>query len=904
MDDRITRLNAALEGRYAVQKEIGQGGMAVVFLAEDIKHNRRVALKVLRSELVAILGGDRFLQEIEVTANLQHPNILPLYDSGEAGGFHYYVMPLMEDETLRERLDREHQLPVEEAIEIAKDVAAAVDYAHRHGIIHRDIKPSNILLHDGRALVADFGIALAMTNTGGNTRLTETGLSLGTPHYMSPEQAAGDRELGARSDLYSLGAVVYEMLVGEPPHVAKTAQAVVAKILTETPASIRNTRELTPPNVEAAVAKALARSPADRFGSVAEFAAALSNPAFSLPTMAMAAGPGGETGSSIWRRLGPIMTGAAAVATLVAVWGWVQPEEPKPVSRYNLAFMPGQELVDLDAATFDVARGGRAIVYVGPGGSQGTQLWVRWRDRVEATPLPGTEGARAPSISPAGTEVVFVSRGQLKKAPLQGGAAITVADSVGPGPVAWVDDETLVYWTGGTYRLRVVPASGGTPRDPWPEQPPELGAGSPAPIPGRNAVLFGLCDPKCTPTMETWVVELGSGKATRLLTGAFGAVYLETGHLVFARIDGAVFAVPFDADALEVTGTAVPLMEGVRFGDISLTPDGTLLMMTGPFLDPFAEAGPSQEVVWVTRDGVVHPVDPTWRMTNARSPGWALSPDGTRLAIALSGQEGDDIWIKELDDGPLLRLTYDPAEDARPRWSDGGASVHFLSRRREGVSEPYVQRADGAGDPAPVLRLDTSAWDTDLTPDGSWLVARTGGTDRQRGGRDIMAYHLEGDSTEVPLLASDYDEVSPKLSPDGRWLTFASQESGEWEIYVRPFPNVHEGRWVVSGGGGRSPMWAHSGREIFYVTPDGVMMSASVESGEGTFRVTGRTPLFNLPEGITMVVNSTAYDVSLDDQRFIMVRTLPSAEEVEPAPLILVENWSEEGKERMASQHR
>ncbi|MFC1662361.1 serine/threonine-protein kinase, partial [Gemmatimonadota bacterium] len=282
--DQEERLKAALVDGYQVEREIGSGGMATVYLAQDLKHDRQVAVKVLKPELAAILGAERFLSEIKVTANLQHPHILPLHDSGEADGFLFYVMPFVEGESLRELLDREGELPVDQAVEIARAVAAALDYAHERGVIHRDIKPSNILLQGGQALVADFGIALAMRKAGGDERLTETGLSLGTPHYMSPEQAAGDRELDRRSDIYSLGATLYEMLVGETPHMGKTPQSVVAKILSETPAPIRKTRELVPANVEAAVAKTLARSPADRFKTAAEFAAALVNPSFHLAT--------------------------------------------------------------------------------------------------------------------------------------------------------------------------------------------------------------------------------------------------------------------------------------------------------------------------------------------------------------------------------------------------------------------------------------------------------------------------------------------------------------------------------------------------------------------------------------------------------------------------------------------
>src|SRR5213595_4280660 len=269
-----TQLSTALAGRYEIEREIGAGGMATVYLARDVKHDRRVALKVLTPELGAVLGAERFLSEIRVTANLQHPNLLPLFDSGEAAGLLFYVMPFVEGESLRARLAREKQLPVNEAIRIATAVASALDYAHRHGVIHRDLKPENILLHEGQPLVADFGIALAVSNAGG-ARITQTGLSLGTPQYMSPEQATGDRVIDGRTDIYSLGAVLYEMLTGDPPHTGSTAQAIIAKVLTDKPRSVRLSRDTVPRHVEAAVECALAKLPADRFATALEFIDAL-----------------------------------------------------------------------------------------------------------------------------------------------------------------------------------------------------------------------------------------------------------------------------------------------------------------------------------------------------------------------------------------------------------------------------------------------------------------------------------------------------------------------------------------------------------------------------------------------------------------------------------------------------
>ncbi len=303
MTDPLPRLSAALADKYRVERELGQGGMATVYLAQDIKHDRKVALKVLKPELAAVIGADRFVVEIKTTAALQHPHILPLFDSGTADGFLYYVMPFIDGETLRSKLDRETQLGIEEAVRITMAVADALDYAHRHGVIHRDIKPENILLHDGRPMVADFGIALALSAAAGG-RMTETGMSLGTPHYMSPEQATAEKLITARSDVYSLGSVLYEMLTGNPPHVGASAQQIIMKIVTDTARPVTELRKAVPRNVADAVAKSLEKLPADRFESAKAFGDALGNPGFSLRGRAgRGGGAGGLTPADRWKRV-------------------------------------------------------------------------------------------------------------------------------------------------------------------------------------------------------------------------------------------------------------------------------------------------------------------------------------------------------------------------------------------------------------------------------------------------------------------------------------------------------------------------------------------------------------------------------------------------------------------------
>ncbi len=356
MSDPRARLSASLADRYVIERQLGAGGMATVYLARDPRHDRLVALKVLRPELAAVVGIDRFLSEIRITAALQHPHILPVFDSGEADGLVYYAMPYLSGETLQTRLDREHQLPIDEAVSVARAVASALDYAHRHGVIHRDVKPGNVLFQDGQAVVADFGIALAATSAAGE-RLTETGLSLGTPCYMSPEQATGDRPVDARTDVYALGCVLYEMLTGEPPHAGRSAQAVIARILTERPREVRQLRENVPPPLERAVMKALEKLPADRHLTAAKFGDALAAAELdgrvttSAERAAVADGRGRLVAirrSAILRTVVPVALAAFALG--VAASGWLRQGAAPALPEAELSTEDFEQIVATDAA--------------------------------------------------------------------------------------------------------------------------------------------------------------------------------------------------------------------------------------------------------------------------------------------------------------------------------------------------------------------------------------------------------------------------------------------------------------------------------------------------------------------------------------------------------------------------
>ena len=455
------RLTAALADRYRLDRELGAGGMATVYLAHDLKHDRDVAIKVLHPDLGAALGGERFLSEIRTTARLQHPHILPLLDSGEADGLLYYVMPLVTGETLRARLERERQLPIADAVRIAREVASALDYAHRQNVIHRDIKPENILLHDGSALVADFGIALAVQSAGG-ARLTQTGLSLGTPQYMSPEQAMGERTIDARSDVYALGAMTYEMLAGDAPFTGSSVQAIVAKVLNSEPERLTMLRKTIPPSVEHAVLTALAKLPADRFASASLFADALSDTA---ATLRMQVPRGAPTQT---RRRATLITSASVAVSLasiaVAVWA-VRARSavpPPPVISFAVPISGDTQLQALA-----ISNDGRQLAYIADSATI-PRLRVRALDSIGIKAVTAADGLRYGGVAfpPDGKWVAFINRGRLMKAQIAGGPAQPIADIEGANGIVWTRNNTIVlggYGARGT-GLRTVSANGGVLR--------------------------------------------------------------------------------------------------------------------------------------------------------------------------------------------------------------------------------------------------------------------------------------------------------------------------------------------------------------------------------------------------------------------------------------------------------
>ena len=873
--DPLSRLNAALSGRYRVERPLGEGGMATVYLAEDLKHPRHVALKVLKPELAAVVGAERFLAEIRTTASLQHPHILPLFDSGEADKLIYYVMPRVEGESLRARLDREHQLPVDEAVRIATNVAEALDYAHRHRVIHRDIKPANILLLDGKPVIADFGIALAVSHAGGG-RLTETGLSLGTPHYMSPEQATGDGSVGPATDIWALGCVLYEMLVGEPPYTGSTPQAILGKIITGDLPSASGQRKSVPANVDAAIRRALEKLPADRFGSAEEFTRALADSAFRHGEPASA--PAGAR-AGVWN---PVSIGAsvlAAVFALTTVWSLTRGPQATPGVPTRVVSTPERGLSSQAGTHLGISDDGEWMAWITNPRNGTSQLYVRRAGERAGRIVPDSEGARDPVFSPDGGWVAFMAQGSLRRAPVAGGPALTIA-SEGFYPSDWGEDGTIVGEEAGVlYRVRSV---GGEVETILEHDAQGRAGYTPRFLPGAEAVLFtSYLSEEDT---RVGLLDLRTGEVRTLVEAGANASYLPTGHIVYGHADQALFAVEFDLRRREVRGDPVPVLQPVLVAALGFTQFAVSSTGTAVFQAASGFADASVVLVDTTGAEELLAIDPG----GLSSPRFA--PDGRSVSYVAAAVFGD-VYVYSLYQRNSRRMTFEGLS-SRALWSRDGEHLIFASNRA-GTQQYDIFRtnADLTGATERFLSLPGSQWPEDVSRDGSIVFF-----DQVRGrGWDLRLADPRGDSVLVTdLLAEDWAEFAASLSPDERWLAYVSNEDGVDEVYVTAFP-VPAGRVKISLRGGGSPVWHPSGTSLFYVDDRADLVEARLRIGP-SIDVIGQRRLFPAA-AYAQVRNQRQYDVSPDGGRFVMLRI--SGESTAGDELVIVTNWFEELRERL-----
>ncbi len=869
------RLTNAIADRYKIESHLGQGGMATVYLAHDLKHDRKVALKVLRPELAAVIGAERFLQEIKVTANLQHPHILPLHDSGEADSFLYYVMPYIEGESLRDKIDKEKQLGIDDAVDVARSVASALDYAHRQGVIHRDIKPENILIHDGQALVADFGIALAISEASGN-RLTETGLSIGTPHYMSPEQAMGDRELDARSDVYSLGAMTYEMLTGDPPYQGSTAQAIVAKVITEKAPPVTATRDTTPPHVAAAVHKALSKLPADRFPSAAEFADALTRPGAIPLTVAAEAGEAAPAGRTI--PVAPAIAGVALIAAIAAFFGRTTAPEPAP--RLTQFLVPAPDSVAsfgrCCAPAMALSPDGNVLVFVGFMGGDRGPLFRREAGRLDAEPIPGTEGATGPFFSPDGRWVGFRVDNRLRKVSMAGGPPVTIADIGGRtrGGGSWGDNDLIVYSSDADRDLYVVPGSGGEPRKLTTSG--EDQHTNPDMLPGGEGALFSVRPGGSLENMFIAVVDIASGRIDSIGVVGTAAAFARPGHLVYTGADGSLLAQPFDPGARRTTGQAVAILDGVLVrgdgnGEYGVSAEGSLVYYPG------AGGGGEEDLVLIS--GGTQETVPLPQGGNFEDV--AISPDGRRIAIRLADvNDASDLWVFDRNQGTLLRLTVE-GENTAPRWTPDGTSIAFRSTRG-GMDGIFWKRADASGNAELLYDGEGNAFPMSWLPEGDALIFI-----ENRGEGSLLDIGLLTlrDTTVRWLVESPFWDRQPQVTPDGRWFAYTSDRSGDAEVYIQALSG-EGGLFQVSIEGGSSPRWSPDGRTLYYST--GPQITAASLTLDPEISVTSRSVV---AEGFfDFNFTLTNYDIHPVTEELLMI--LQGSEEQQTS-LVWIQGWRE-----------
>jgi serine/threonine-protein kinase len=886
--DPLTQLRTSLADHYTIEREIGAGGMATVYLARDLRHDRHVALKVLKPDLGAVLGVERFLSEIKVTANLQHPNLLPLFDSGEAEGLLYYVMPFVEGESLRSRLDREKQLPIDEAIRVSISIANALEYAHAHGVIHRDLKPENILLQSGQPVIADFGIALAVSKAGGN-RITQTGLSLGTPAYMSPEQATGDRVIDARSDIYSLGAMTYEMLTGEPPHTGSTSQSVIARMLTEKPRPIRTTRAAVPEYVEATVQRALEKLPADRFSTVREYAEGLRGRGdfTASSSFATATVPSARKRRAWADRIkDPLLLSLALLSLILlgvaSLRGRGDTAPAMPV-RFVLSTPDSARPVTNSPWPGAISTDGRTIVYRGRS-PEGSALYAQRTDQLDARVIPGTVGAMQPIFSPDGEWVAFQIGGKQKKVRLDGSAPINVADAGSQNGTDWTTRDEMVFGAELNFHgLSRVSASGGRLQE---FTRPDTSKGEtdhlwPIALPDGKTVVFTI-----------WTGSLASAKLATASIQEGDVVPLDLSGvrplavidrtLVYVQSDGAVMAVTLDRSGRRAAGSPVPVLDPVQVhqanngnSEIFVSKGGALLTSRG---------GTNTRLAWITRDGKVIAISSETRQFGTPR----LSPDGSRIAVAIREADRSAIWIYEIATGTFSRLSS-PAAATSPSWTPDGNSVVYVALGSEKRFAVWRQAADGGSPPEKLFDALSFTVQSVAAPDGRSVLY----TGYARNGWRLFRVALDSPTVATQFVESEVTTTPPAFSPDGRWVMITSlDESGQPEVFVRSYPDP-AARVQVSAGGGANGVWSPDGSRVYYALASGAQLSATLATTP-RLRVVARDTVFATPPVLAGSGPARSLDVARDGRFLGLVINRNDYQ------LVIVPNWLPELKKRLA----
>ena len=888
-----------------ILEAIGRGGMGEVYRAQDTRLGRNVAVKVLPHRATGPSGPGvddrlaRFRREAQVLASLNHPNIAAIYGLEEAEGVHALVLELVEGPTLAERI-AEGPVPVDQALPIARQIAEALEAAHERGVVHRDLKPANIKLRpDGTVKVLDFGLAKVLqpeavgddvttSPTITSPSMVQRGVILGTAAYVSPEQARG-READQRSDIWSFGAVLYEMLSGRRAFQGDDVADTIAAVLRQD-VDWSALDASTPAPVRRLLARCLDRDTRRRLRDIGEARILLEDPA--TATVEGAWAPGfASARRPLWHRL-LLPAAAAGVAGAVVVAALRPPTRSTAthVTRFALSTTAATALsVDAQSRDLTITPDGRHVVYKGGSGGSDTRLFVRELGQLDPRPLTAPGRPKGPFASPDGQWVGFFEPSggvALKKVALTGGPSVELSRVDGPSRGGtWGEDDTIILATAAlSTGLQRVSSAGGAPVV-LTTPSAERGEGDhvwPHYLPGSHSVLFTItARTGGDDASQVAVLDVAAGSWKTVIRGASQAQYVPSGHLVYVAA-GALWAVGFDLARMETTGTAsqvVPQVVTLPTGtaEFDIARNGTLVYVPGE-----AEASP-RTLVWVDRQG--HEQDiaaPARPYVTAR-----LSPDGTRVALEIEDQE-NDIWIWDLSRASLTRVTTDPGLDQAPAWTPDGRRLVFSSQAGGVLGSLFWQAADGTG---AAERLTESRYiqrPSTVLADGGVLFMEA---------EDLMLFTQGKDRRVLPVVQTPQAEGNGEISPDGRWLAYDSNDSGPAQIFVRPFPTTTGGKTQVSTRGGSRPLWARNGRELFYLAPDGTLMSVSVAPGAawsaGTPTRVVQKPYF----GESTVSAPRPYDVSPDNQRFLMLKRSGDLDQPPPpATVVVVQNWVEELK--------
>jgi Tol biopolymer transport system component/tRNA A-37 threonylcarbamoyl transferase component Bud32 len=885
-------------GPYEIEAPIGAGGMGEVYKARDTRLNRNVAIKILPEHISEKPEAKlRFKREAEMIAALNHPHICTLYDVGEHTGIEFLVMELLEGETLAARLER-GRLPVSEVLKIAIQIADALNKAHRQGVIHRDLKPGNVMLTGNGVKLLDFGLAKlkqasqsspAMSTMPTNPNMTADGAILGTLQYMSPEQLEGE-EADSRTDIFAFGTVVYEMLTGKKAFQGKSQVSLIGAILEREPAPLSNLVPETPQALSRIIHRCFAKNPDERWQSAGDLGFELKSIAESDVRAEIAQDPA-EVKTQIRSNRAPLPWILAATilfaitVTLGIFLFRMYRSQPEPAAMRFLIAAPDQTVLDGPVIGPVISPDGKRIVFTARSIAGKRTLWVRALDSTVAQSLPGTDEALAPFWSPDSRSIAFFTTGagKLKKVDIAGGVPTNLCDANAGRGGTWNRDGIIVFAQSSGPLFRIA-AAGGQPVAVTTLAKDQINHRGPSFLPDGLHFLY-TAGSSSGASQGVYIASLNSGEQKRLLSSDSNAIYVQPGFLVFVQ-DATLLRRPFDVSKLEVTGDATPIAEGVAvdagIAAASVSENDILVYRTG------SGGNESRQLVSFDRSGkIIDRVGPPGRYI-----GLDWSPDGKRLAVHRHDGNGGDIWLFELMRGTMSRFTFDPSLDnSMPIWSPTGDRIVF-SELRDGKWGLYQKAASGTEKEELLYEsAGTEKAPMAWSPDGKYIVFEV--TDPKTAW-DLWVLPLTGERKANPIMQTPFNETWADISPNGKWIAYDSDETGRYEIYIRPFPSG-EGKWQVSANGGWYPRWNKDGKEIFYAdaAANGKLLSVRVNTAGSMPEFSAPTPLFdsgyvNISHGV-----HHKYAVSPDGQRFIIPRaeSTMGGESKQP-PITVVLNWN------------